>query len=314
MVQHRLRIGTRGSPLALAQAQQVRDLLADPQSGLGLGEIEIVTISTTGDEIQDRRLLEIGGKGLFTKEIEEALLDQRIDLAVHSSKDMPTAQPAGLTFDVFLEREDPRDAWISRDGASLSDLKAGSTVGTASLRRAAQILRLRPDLKVVPLRGNVDTRLRKLASGEVDATLLALAGLKRLGRQEVITEVLEVDQMLPSPAQGAIGLQTRTGDRIVDEIISPLNHASTRLAVRAERACLGVLDGDCRTPIAALATISGGKLSIKARVLSTDGRHCFDAELEGPAEEADQIGADVAAALIEQAGSDFMAALKAGSG
>ena len=234
----RLRIGTRGSPLALVQARTVRARLA---VALGVNEaaIELVIIRTSGDVIQDRPLAEVGGKGLFTKEIEEALLDGRIDLAVHSAKDMPTVLPAGLMLAACLEREDPRDVFISRKAASLAELPQGATLGTASLRRQAIAKRARGDLRVVPLRGNVETRLRKLDDGEVDATMLALAGLKRLGLAEHATKIMSADEFLPAVGQGAIGIETRADDARTRELLTRIDHADTSTALACERAFLG---------------------------------------------------------------------------
>ncbi len=300
-----LRIGTRGSPLALAQAHETRDRLIAAHPHLAApGAIEIVVFKTTGDRIVDRTLAEAGGKGLFTKELEEALFDGRADLAVHSMKDVPTHLPDGLEIATLLPREDPRDAFFARSGSGLADLAPGSVVGTAGLRRQAQILELRPDLTVVPLRGNVQTRLAKLDAGEVDATLLALAGLRRLGLTERITAVLEPEVMLPAVAQGAIGIETRRADDATRTLLAPLNCVETATRVTAERALLAALDGSCRTPIAALATLAGDSLHLRAKVLSVDGRHIFQAERRGTAAEAAAVGAD--------AGAEIKARLPAG--
>ena len=269
-----LRIGTRGSPLALAQARetQARLVAAHPELRK-VGAIEIVVIKTTGDLVVDRTLADVGGKGLFTKEIEDALTAGTIDLAVHSMKDVPTALPDGLEISCLLPRADARDAWFSDSGASLDDLPAGAVVGTASLRRQAQVLARRPDLRVVPLRGNVGTRLGKLASGEVAATLLAVAGLVRLGLTGRITEVLGFDVMLPAVAQGAIGIETRQADQVTRALLAPLHCPETSIRVATERALLTVLDGSCRTPIAAHARLDGrGSVRLDAVVLSPDGR------------------------------------------
>ncbi len=265
-----LRIGTRGSPLALIQAGMVRDRLAAAHPHRPLAEITV--IKTTGDRIQDRKLDEIGGKGLFTKEIEEALLDGRIDLAVHSMKDMPTFLPDGLVIGCLLAREDPRDALFSAHGKSLADLPRAARVGTSSLRRQAQILALRPDLQVATLRGNVGTRLAKLAAGTVDATLLALAGLIRLGMADKATAILSTEEMLPAVAQGALGVEIRAGDSGAKELLAFLDDRATELAVNAERACLAVLDGSCHTPIAALAEHEeGGILRLRSLIALPDG-------------------------------------------
>lgn len=296
-----LRIGTRGSPLALAQAHETRDRLAAAHPELAApGMIEIVVFKTTGDRILDRTLAEAGGKGLFTKELEEALLDGRADLAVHSMKDVPTWLPEGLEIACLLPREDPRDAFFSRTGAGLDALPAGSVVGTAGLRRQAQILERRPDLTVVPLRGNVQTRLSKLEAGEVDATLLALAGLRRLGMSHLLTAVFEPDEMLPAVAQGAIGIEIRSADARTRGYVQALHCAGTAARVTAERALLAALDGSCRTPIAALARLDGDTLTLDAKVLSTDGRQVFRARRSGPAADGAAMGADAGAEIKAQ--------------
>ncbi len=307
-----LRLGTRGSPLALAQAHEVRRRLGDAHPDLAVeGAVEIVVIKTSGDKIQDRTLAEIGGKGLFTKEIEEALLDGAIDAAVHSMKDVPTWLPEGLAITAILPREDPRDAFFSNRGARLADLPSGAVVGTASLRRQAQVLMARPDLTVVPLRGNVGTRLRKLAEGEADATLLAMAGLNRLGEAARVTAPLEPEEMLPAVAQGAVGLETRADDDKTAGWLAALDHEDTATRVAAERACLAVLDGSCRTPIAALAELdpSGGELWLRALVAMPDGSQPHRAERRGPAGDADALGRDAGAELRAAAGPAFFAAL-----
>ena len=289
-----LRIGTRGSPLALAQAHETRRRLAAAHPELaGEGAVEILVIKTTGDRIQDRTLAEAGGKGLFTKEIEEALLEGAIDLAVHSMKDVPTWLPAGLEIPCLLPRVDARDAWFSASGQGLDQLPPGAVVGTASLRRQAQVLARRPDLRVVPLRGNVGTRLAKLAAGEVAATLLALAGLTRLGLTEGITAVMEPDVMLPAVAQGAIGIECRSADDATRALLAPLACADTAARVDAERALLAVLDGSCRTPIAAHARLDGsGGLVLDALVLRPDGSESFLARRRGTAAAAAELGRD----------------------
>ena len=261
MTQSTLRIGTRGTPLALAQARMTRAALAAAH-GVGEDAIEIVTIRTSGDRIQDRPLSEAGGKGLFTKEIEEALLAGAIDLAVHSAKDMPTVLPDGLMLAACLPREDVRDAFISRKAASLRDLPQGAVVGTASLRRQAMVKRLRPDVSVVPLRGNVETRLRKLEAGEVDATLLALAGLKRLGLADKATALLDVQEFLPAVGQGAMTIEARVDDARTRALLAKIDHADTSVALGCERAFLAVLDGSCRTPIAGHAVLDGDAISL----------------------------------------------------
>jgi hydroxymethylbilane synthase len=302
-----LRIGTRGSPLALAQAHEVQARLAATH-GLAPEAIEICVIRTTGDRIQDRPLSEAGGKGLFTKEIEEALLASAIDLAVHSSKDVPTVLPEGLMLAAFLEREDVRDVLVSRKAASFGELAPGAVVGTASLRRQAQVLRLRPDLKVAPFRGNVQTRLRKLAAGEVDATLLALAGLKRLGCAEVATSVLPLQDFLPAVGQGAIAIEARTKDVRVRQYLAALDHADTAAALAAERAFLATLDGSCRTPIAGHAWIERGRLRFRGLVLRPDGREAYETSRSGDRAEAADLGADAGAELKGRMPPDFFAA------
>ena len=301
-----LRIGTRGSPLALAQAHETRDRLIAAHPHLAApGAIEIVVFKTTGDRILDRTLAEAGGKGLFTKELEDALLDGRADLAVHSMKDVPTWMPDGLEISTLLPREDTRDAFFSRGGHTVDTLPAGSVVGTAGLRRQAQILERRPDLTVVPFRGNVQSRLAKLEAGVVDATLLALAGLRRLGLTDRITAVLEHEEMLPAVAQGAIGIEIRSADETTRALLAPLNCAATTARVTAERALLAMLDGSCRTPIAGLATLDGDRLHLKAKVLSNDGRQVFRAERSGNASDAAAIGADAGAEIKAVLPPDF---------
>jgi hydroxymethylbilane synthase len=308
----RLRIGTRGSPLALAQAHEVRDRLAARFDELASdGAVEIVVIKTTGDRIQDRTLADAGGKGLFTKEIEEALLDGRIDAAVHSMKDVPTWLPNGLGITAVLPREDPRDAVFSARGGGLGDLPAGAVVGTASLRRQAQVLLARPDLKVAPLRGNVQTRLRKLAEGEVDATLLALAGLRRLGEAARASAVLSPEEMLPAVAQGAIGVETRLDDARTCDWMRGIDDPASALRVTAERACLEVLDGSCRTPIAGLAEISesGAEMSLRALVCLPDGTEAHRATRQGAPDDAARLGREAGEELRAAAGPAFFAAL-----
>lgn len=302
-----LRIGTRGSPLALWQAREVRARLATAH-GVDPEAIIITVIRTSGDLIQDRPLSEVGGKGLFTKEIEQALDGGAIDLAVHSAKDMPTVLPAGLLLAAALPREDVRDAFISAKSASLEGLPAGAVVGTASLRRQAMVKRLRPDLTVVPFRGNVETRLKKLAEGVVDATLLALAGLKRLGRTAAATAVLEVDQFLPAVGQGAIGIEARDSDTRTLGLLAAINDRDTLTAVAAERAFLAVLDGSCRTPIAGHARIASGALSFRGLILRPDGSEAHEAVRSGGLSDAARLGADAGHELKKRASPDFFAA------
>ncbi len=302
-----LRIGTRGSPLALWQAREVRAHLAAAH-GVEPEAIAIEPIRTTGDVIQDRPLSEAGGKGLFTKEIEQALLDKAIDLAVHSSKDMPTALPAGLELAACLPREDVRDAFISRKSASLAGLPHGAVIGTASLRRQAMVKRLRPDVSVVTFRGNVDTRLKKLDDGVVDATLQALAGLKRLGREAAATAVLEVDAFLPAVGQGAIGIEAREADTRTWELLSKINHTETLTALHTERAFLAVLDGSCRTPIAGHARIEEGNILFRGMILRPDGSEVHETTRKGAIQDGATLGADAARELRGRAAPGFFAA------
>lgn len=296
-------IGTRGSPLALAQAHQTQALLADA-FGLDLAQVPLAIIRTTGDAIQDRPLSEAGGKGLFTKELDEALLDGRIDLAVHSAKDLPTALPSGLAIAGYLPREDARDALISGVGASLAELPPGALFGSASLRRQAQAKRLRPDLEVTLLRGNVETRLAKVERGEIGATLLAVAGLKRLGLADRITAVLEPDAFLPAVGQGAIAIVVRRGDDRVGAAAERILDRATGVALAAERAFLAVLDGSCRTPIAGHGSLNGSGLVFRGLVLRPDGSESVEAEGQGGPDDAERIGRD--------AGRDIRARLPAG--
>jgi len=308
----RMRIGTRGSPLALAQANEVRDLLLAAHTDLDSDDVEIVVISTKGDRVLDRALSEIGGKGLFTEEIETGLADGSIDIAVHSMKDMPTELPDGLIIPCLLPREDVRDVFISQKAARLQDLPEGAVIGSASLRRQAQIKHQRPDLEVVTFRGNVQSRLRKLDEGIVDATLLAQAGLNRLGMADVATETLSVDQMLPAVAQGAVGVECRDGDQRVLDYLAPLACADTMACVTAERAVLAALDGSCRTPIAALAILEDGRISLRARVLRPDGSEALETTRDGDVSDALAMGQDAGAELKQRAGPDFMTVEPAG--
>ncbi len=294
-----LRIGTRGSPLALWQAHRVADELRKAAPALAAaGGIEIVEIRTTGDRVQNRLLAEIGGKGLFAKEIEEALAERRIDIAVHSMKDVETELAPGFAIAAVLERADPRDAWISASGARLDELPAGARVGTASLRRKAQVLARRPDLVVAPFRGNVGTRLAKLEKGEAEATLLAKAGLDRLEMSACITETLEPDVMLPAAAQGAVGIEIRADDTTMADLVSRIDHAPTAIVIRAERALLGALDGSCRTPIGAYAVLDGaGGIRLDALLASEDGRKTWRASRAGAAADAEALGRDAGAEL-----------------
>ncbi|OIR00789.1 porphobilinogen deaminase [mine drainage metagenome] len=301
-----LRIGTRGSPLALAQAYEVQARLRAAHPDLAAdGAIEIVVIKTTGDMVLDRTLSEIGGKGLFTKEIDEAQLDGRIDIAVHSMKDVPTVLPPGLVLPCILEREDTRDAFICLKAKSLADLPAGSVVGTASLRRGAQILFRRPDLRVEPLRGNVQTRLKKLEEGVVDATLLAMAGLRRLNMADRVASEIPPEEMLPAVAQGAIGITARRDDTATLARLAPLDHAASHIRVLAERAFLAVLDGSCRTPIGGLAELAGETLTFRGLVIRPDGSQAHELTLTGTAAEAETIGRTAGEELLGRCGPGF---------
>ncbi len=308
-IQKKYRIGTRGSPLALAQARETRERLIRAHGDrLTEEDLEIIVIKTTGDQIQDRALSEAGGKGLFVKEIEESLLRGGIDFAVHSMKDMETTLPDSLIIDCILPREDPRDVFISSDGTSLADLAPNSFIGTSSLRRQSQILNKRPDLKVGLFRGSVDTRLRKLSEGEADATLLAYAGLNRLGKEAVITHPLEIADMLPAVAQGAIGIERRIADEDVKDLLAAINHQESRLRINCERAMLAELDGSCRTPIAGHAVIIGdNEIELKASLLSPDGSQRFDISGTSSFDGAIALGMRLGKELREQAGEDFPA-------
>lgn len=299
-----LRIGSRGSPLALAQAHEVKARIA-AAAALDPDRIEVKVFRTTGDIVVDRPLADAGGKGLFTKEIEDALLAGAIDLAVHSSKDLPTFLPAGLDIAGFLPREDARDVFISRKAKTLGELPQGARVGTASPRRQAMIKRLRPDVSVVTLRGNVETRLRKLDSGEVDATLLAAAGLKRLGLLSAATAILDVDEFLPAVGQGAIAMETRTEDHKMRRLIAMVDDAETATALAAERAFLAILDGSCRTPIGGHAQVFGDSVRFRGMILKPDGSEAIEAVREGPRASAAELGADAGRDLRNRAGSDF---------
>jgi hydroxymethylbilane synthase len=295
-----LRIGTRGSPLALVQAHAVRAQLA---AALSAKEdvIDLVVIRTSGDTIQDRPLAEVGGKGLFTKEIEQALLDGTIDLAVHSTKDMPTFSQPGLMLAACLAREDPRDVFISRKANSLEALPQGATLGTASLRRQAIAKHLRPDLKVTPLRGNVETRLRKLDEGQVDATILALAGMKRLALTQHATKIMEVHEFLPAVGQGAIGIETRESDTRVRDALARINHQDTFTAIACERAFLAELDGSCKTPIGGHADISGDTIHFRGLLAHPDGEPSYEFRSSGPRADAAELGREAGRAIKRDA-------------
>ncbi|WP_430910681.1 hydroxymethylbilane synthase [Methylobacterium sp. sgz302541] len=302
MIQRPLRIGTRGSPMALAQTGMVRDRIVAANPGL---ETELVVVTTVADKILDRPLSEIGGKGLFTKELEQALFAGEIDVAVHSMKDVETWLPEGLVIACILERDDPRDAFLSTTASGFAELPAGARVGTSSLRRAAQVLMRRPDLRIVPFRGNANTRMRKLEAGECEATLLALAGLQRLGMEGVARSVLSVEEMLPAVAQGALGIECREGDADIRALLAPIACQTTTIAVGAERALLAELDGSCRTPIAALARIDGDALHLDGLLFLPDGSAHWAASRSGAVADAERIGREAGAELKAKAGDTY---------
>jgi len=299
-----IRIGTRGSPLALAQAEETKRRLVEA-AGIPAEAIAIVPIRTTGDRITDRPLTEAGGKGLFTKEIDEALLSGAIDIAVHSAKDMPTRLPDGLVIAACLEREDVRDAFLSPVANGLADLKPGAVLGTSSLRRKAMALSLRPDLRVIDMRGNVETRMRKLADGEADATLLALAGLRRLGLADHASSVLEPDQWLPAVGQGTIAITARVDDAAGRARLTAINHGRTEAALVTERAYLAVLDGSCRTPIGGLARLAGDLIEFHGIIVKPDGSEAHRVTRSGPVGDAEQIGREAGMELARRGGPGF---------
>ncbi|MFM8540283.1 MAG: hydroxymethylbilane synthase [Nitrospira sp.] len=296
-------LGTRGSRLAIWQAEWVQARLMELAPDV---TVTLKKIKTSGDKILDVPLAQIGGKGLFVKEIEEALLSREIDLAVHSMKDMPTVLPTGLDIVGVPPREDPRDALIGREGWTLSRLPQGARVGTSSLRRQAQLLRRRPDLKIEMLRGNLDTRLKKLQAGEFDAIVLASAGLRRLGWAEQITEYLPFEVSLPAIGQGALGIEGRTDDAVVRGIVAKLEHVQTRLAVTAERALLDRLEGGCQVPIAAHATIADERLRLEGLVASLDGKHVVQDHIAGSTTQAQELGRQLAEQLLNQGGKTIL--------
>ncbi|WP_424938917.1 hydroxymethylbilane synthase [Aliiroseovarius sp. S253] len=303
-----LNIGTRGSPLALAQANETRRRL---MAAFDLPEaaFEVVVIHTTGDNRSmidaDRPLKEIGNKGLFTKEIEEAMLDGRIDIAVHSMKDMPVEQPDGLVLDCYLPREDTRDAFVSIKYKSIAELPEGAVVGTSSLRRKSQLLNRRPDLNVVEFRGNVQTRLKKLGDNVAEATFLAMAGLNRLGMEDVPATAIETADMLNAVAQGAIGIERRVDDARAKDMLDAIHNLETGQRLAAERAFLGALDGSCETPIAGLATLDGDTLTLKGEILRTDGSESVADQISGPISDGPELGRTLAEKLLSQVGDDF---------
>ncbi|MBO6917407.1 MAG: hydroxymethylbilane synthase [Rhizobiaceae bacterium] len=297
-------IGTRGSPLALYQAHEVRDRLMKAHD-LPMEAFEIVVLSTKGDRITNKALSEIGGKGLFTLELEEKLHDGSLDFAVHSSKDMATKLPDGLYISAFLPREDVRDAFIGGAAPTIEELPENALIGSSSLRRQALIRRMRPDLRVTIFRGLVETRLRKLEEGQVDATLLAYAGMKRLGIEDKATEVLDLSRFLTAPGQGAICVESRIGDQKIDDLLAPINHKPTETALLCERAFLRALDGSCRTPIAGYATLDDDKVNFSGMILTPDGRTVYDIQSSGSASEAADLGKKAGDTLRGQAGTSF---------
>ncbi|MEQ9146053.1 MAG: hydroxymethylbilane synthase [Parvibaculaceae bacterium] len=305
-MQRSIRIGTRGSDLALVQAKTVAAALIAAH-GLDPAQVEIVPIKTTGDREKERRLSEIGGKGLFTKEIEEALYAKTIDLAVHSMKDMPTVLPDGLIIDCVLEREDPRDAFISPVARSIDTLPQGVKFGTSSLRRGAQVLARRPDLEIVPFRGNVATRLKKLEDGVAAGTFLAMAGLNRLGLTDVATDPVSPDILIPAVAQGIVGIERRVEDEEIAHLVAPIHHVDTAIVMAAERAFLAALDGSCQTPLAGYATYTKGRLKFRGQILTPDGKTVHTAERDGSPALAAALGADAASELKAKGGPEFFA-------
>ncbi len=301
----KLRIGTRGSPLALAQAHETRDRLMAAH-GFTQDQIEILVITTTGDRVRDRPLAEIGGKGLFTKEIEEALFAREIDLAVHSMKDMPAVVPAGLAFAAVLPREDARDAFLSFAAGSLQGLPGGAKLGSSSVRRNAQALRLRPDLEPVQFRGNVETRLRKLKESVAAATFLAVAGLNRLGLTQHITRIMPMEEMLPAVAQGAIGIEIRSDDSVTRGFVEAIDDRTSHIAVASERAFLATLEGSCQTPLAAHAVLHGGNLHLRAEALTLDGKDVFRHEVKGLTEDAVAMGREAGEKIKSAGGAKLL--------
>ena len=303
MSSHEIRIGTRGSQLALYQANWVKDRLTEVHPHL---HVTLMKIKTTGDKIQDAPLAKIGGKGLFVKEIEEALIQRKIDLAVHSIKDVPTEFPEGLHLAAITKREDPRDVLISKDGILLKDLPRGARIGTSSLRRQAQLLHFRGDFEMIPLRGNLDTRIRKLKTMDLDGVVLALAGVKRLNLEKNITEILPTEISLPAVGQGALGIETRIGDQETEGYLQFLNDPESSVAVSAERAFLKKLEGGCQVPIAAFGRMEGGILHIDGLVGRTDGKKLIRRHLEGPPREAEAMGTRLAEILLENGAGEIL--------
>lgn len=299
----KIRIGTRGSRLALLQANWVKERLVETHPDL---LITLMKIKTSGDKIQDAPLAKIGGKGLFVKEIEEALIQRRIDLAVHSIKDVPIEFPKGLHLSAITPREDPRDVLISKGGKRLDELPKGAKIGSSSLRRQAQLLHFRDDFELIPLRGNLETRLRKMESMELDGIVLALAGIKRLGFEERITEVIPMEISLPAIGQGALGIETRMDDHEIEDLIHFLNDLPSSIAISAERAFLKRLEGGCQVPIAAYARIVNSTLQIDGMVGTIDGKRLLRDYLEGPIEEAESLGMKLAEILLDQGAREIL--------
>ncbi|MFC1822700.1 hydroxymethylbilane synthase [Thermodesulfobacteriota bacterium] len=299
-----LRIGTRGSKLALAQSNWVKRKVEAEHSRV---EVELVKIKTRGDQILDSPLSKIGGKGLFVKEIEDELLDKRVDVAVHSMKDVPTEIPDGLEFAVFPQRENPRDAFVSLKYSAFAKLPKNALIGTSSLRRSAQLLHQRSDLQVIPLRGNVDTRLRKLESGEYMAIILAVAGLKRLGLEKRITEVIDEDQVIPAVGQGALGLEIRREDAETCEVLGFLNHPETELRIKTERAFLKELEGGCQVPLAAFCRLKENRLHLEGMVAEVDGSKILRDKITGAKEQAEEIGIELAKRLLDLGAGEILA-------
>ncbi|MBK5911323.1 hydroxymethylbilane synthase [Rhodothalassium salexigens] len=309
LVQDGLRIGTRKSPLAMAQTEQMRQRILAANPSLSDEATVLAPMTTTGDQMLSGPLMEVGGKGLFTRELDDALLAGTIDLAVHSAKDLPTVLPDGIELITIPEREDPYDAWIGADNMTVDQLPQGAKLGSASLRRRAQILARRPDLVPVVLRGNVGTRLDKLARGDAHATMLAHAGLRRLGKTDVMTCVLDEALCLPAPTQGILAITARTGDERVARILAPLEDPTVRAQATAERAFLATLDGSCRTPIAALSRVEGDRVHLTGRVLPPNGSECYEIAGDAPVAEAEALGLQLGRDMRAKAGEAFFAAL-----
>jgi len=303
MTSREIRIGTRGSQLALFQANWVKEQLIQYHPDL---KVTLMKIKTTGDKILDTPLAKIGGKGLFVKEIEEALLHKKIDLAVHSIKDVPVELPQGLHLSVITKREDPRDAFISKDGTPLRDLPKGAKIGTSSLRRQAQLLHFRGDFQILPLRGNLDTRLRKLKTENLDGIVVALVGLKRLGLEMEVTEILSPEVSLPAIGQGALGIESRIGDEQIEEKIRYLNDPASSIAIKAERSFLKRLGGGCQVPIAALGRIENSLLKIDAMIGTLEGRRVLREHVEGPLDQAERLGVELAEILLKKGGEGIL--------